>query len=197
MRVAHLALGTALVAVAGIASLNDPILATIRKWIPAQWDSPKFNLLLGGKQAPGKFKYYEQGHGTTCAVVVGGVLEQLGVSPKALNRGTQFVVGDHLTKLVQWAKRRDAFVNGFTGIEPGDIFYIQGDNPADWHVGFLLKVRGNDVQTADGGQTDMRGNQHAAIVNRRIRLRNKTVEMSGPGGNGWRSVIWHLKTRKL
>jgi hypothetical protein len=114
--------------------------------------------------------YWTRGKGTTCAVTVEWALQQCGWEGP-LNRGPNWVVGKHLTNAIQWARAHDKVINApsLATLVPGDIIYLEGENPNDWHVGVLEKNEyPRRLITLDGGQTDKRGEQAISRVERPI-----------------------------
>lgn len=177
---------------------RETILESIRFLIPSDWESHKFDWMMGPKLGPGRYKYYEKGHGTTCAIVVNAVLERAAIRPSALNRGKFYRGNDHLSALVKHAKSKGAYVASPKAFQPGDIYYIQENGrPENWHAGFFFSGGNSAIVTADGGQSNAAGNQCALFVKRKARQRGDSMEFSGPDGGNWRRVVWSLDAGKL
>ncbi len=122
--------------------------------------------------------YWTRGGGTTCAVTIEWALAECGW-PGPLNRGPKWIWGAHLHAALKWA-RANGLVREFPAINsllPGDVIYLEGNTPEDWHVGVVEK---NDfpraITTLDGGQTNKRGEQ---LIDRVVRLISDAGEL-GP-----------------
>lgn len=114
--------------------------------------------------------YWSRGNGTTCAVTVEWALERCNW-PGPLNRGPNWVIGKHLSKAIQWARANGKLLESppLDTLRPGDVIYLEGASPADWHVGVLEKNQyPAKLVTLDGGQTDRRGEQSINRVERPI-----------------------------
>lgn len=114
--------------------------------------------------------YWTRGKGTTCAVTIEWALERCGWKGP-LNRGPNWVTGKHLTAAIQWARQNGKVIEspGLDKLRPGDILYLEGVTPDDWHVGVLERNEyPQKLITLDGGQTDHRGEQAINRVERPI-----------------------------
>lgn len=114
--------------------------------------------------------YWTRGKGTTCAVTVEWALQQCGWKGP-LNRGPNWVPGKHLTEAIQWGRANNKVINSppLESLLPGDIIYLEGADPTDWHVGVVEKNEfPSKIITLDGGQTDKRGEQSIDRVERPI-----------------------------
>lgn len=174
------------------------ILQCIQAVTPSDVGDPRFDAILGGRVGPGRWRYYETGYGTTCAIYVTYALECAGAPASCLNRGQAFKPGAHLVPLLDCARAWGAYKPGFDGARPGDIYYVS-NTPAAWHVGVLISSIGTNVVTADGGQTNAKGQQCARLV-RRVLQRDPggRVALSGPNGfGGFRVVRWHIDVSRL
>ena len=119
--------------------------------------------------------YWTRGRGTTCAVTVEWALQQCGWEGP-LNRGPNWRVGKHLTDAIQWGQAHGKVFSApmLQSLLPGDIIYLEGENPNDWHVGVLEKnLYPEKLITLDGGQTDQRGEQSISRVERPINADGK------------------------
>lgn len=164
----------------------------------ARWD----DYVLGGRTGDG-WQWYDPTKGTTCAITVDAILEQAGVSvwtspltgasgKLLLNKpeptGVGFIPGAWGTRFVEGG---DAC--GIRTTDPdlraGDIYYIVRDNnPAKWHVGTVLERNGDQLITADGGQTAPNGDQCARINPRTLDGRTLSSKW-GAGEVQWR-LTW-------
>lgn len=174
------------------------VLDCVRAVTPSDTGDPRFDAVLGGRVAPGKWRYYEAGYGTTCAVFVTYVLECAGAPVACLNRGAAFKVGAHTVPLLDCARARGAYKPGLEGVRPGDIYYV-ADTAHNWHIGFWLSALGSHVVTADGGQTNASGQQCARFVRRVLKHdASGQAALSGPNGyGGFRPVRWHIDVSLL
>lgn len=174
------------------------VLATIEETTPSDTGDPQFDAVLGGRIAQGKWRYFEVGYGTTCAIYVAYVLERAGAVVECINRGALFKVGAHATRLVECARARGAYHEGAEGIRAGDIYYV-ADTVENWHMGFWLSRQGSELLTADGGQTNTQGAQCARFVRRVIQPDARgALLLSGPNGfGGFRRLVWHIDISRL
>lgn len=119
--------------------------------------------------------YWERGHGTTCAVVLGWALERCGWKGPLNRKGRGWnppkTIGQHMAPILEFARERGALEENpsLDSLLPGDVIYLEGATPNDWHVGVVEKnLYPNAIITLDGGQSDKRGEQSIARVERPI-----------------------------
>jgi len=126
----------------------------------------RFDALMGGKIAKGKWKRYEYPFGTNCLVTLVGWLIDAGAPADMLNaeppEGAGFTPGAHGTKLIAGAKSRGWYKTPVKGqlpdFRPGDIFLLNHGNGNNTHGGAVVSVTPSadgqslSVETADGGQ---------------------------------------------
>ena len=156
-------------------------------------EDPRWDALLGGKMGDGRWKYYERGFGTTCAIVAAGMLEQAGAPPELINRdapgGSGFKPGWHVTKLHEGATQlgwiRMPQEGRLPDLEPGDIYCAthpakdrDGNPLSGEHVGCLVGVDTTAdaiaLETADGGQGTS-AHQMMARIRRVVRVSDGTL----------------------
>lgn len=164
--------------------------------------SERWDHLLGGRTVAGAWKRYGR-VGTTCAVVVGGWLIDVGGPPEMINAavedgGSGFVIGQPVARLIEGAKKLGWFRSAKRGelpsFRPGDIYWINRDTGTTVdgsHVGVVLSAAvQNDgslrVETADGGQK-VGGNEGATRNVRTFRLGSGShpVLVQSPSSSGW------------
>lgn len=158
-------------------NLRAKILQTIPTMIPQNYGTETWNEIMGGKIRPGVFKYYSDGWGTTCGVVVGAVLEKAGAPHELINRDPSYKIGAHISKLYQGAKTLGLLRTDIDGLQPGDVYAICRSNASKGvdctHVGFILERNENLLITADGGQScyypKLGKKQCAKIIHRKIK----------------------------
>ena len=165
--------------------------------------SPRFDELMGGKTAADKWKRFETGFGTNCAVTAVGWLLEAGAPPDMLNAeapgGSGFTPGAHFTRLNAGASSRGWLKTPTKGqlpdFRPGDIFqinHVTSTGKDGSHMGLVLSVTPSadgqslSVETADGGQ----GPQNGQIITRQTRtfsLGNAThpVLVTSKYSSGW------------
>ena len=172
-----------------------------------RWDDQ----VMGGIVAPGKWRLFEDSHGSSCAVFATAALAGAGVaawtSPLTgasgrllLNydppAGVGFVPGAWQKRFLDGGRACGILKNDAI-IKPGDLYCsIKGNDPARWHVEIALEVSGDGrILAAAGGQngppspTAPRGVQCARLVRRQ--LRGKTISTPG-GGAEPGEIQWRL-----
>lgn len=160
------------------------VLRHMRRAVGLSYGSPEFKAITE--------PYWTRGKGTTCAVTANWALMQCGIPVQYLNRDSNWVPGNHVPPLLDYAKSKGAFI---ANIHPSDLvatdyFYIQGESLSDWHVGFVEANHWPEyLITLDGGQVDSRGEQAIARVRR-----NFTGELIGPRP---RALKFCIRTKKL
>lgn len=141
---------------------NSCLVCVMRSAIGLTYGHPKFAFITE--------PYWTRGKGTTCAVTVEWALQECGWKGP-LNRGPHWVTGKHLTNAIQWARANGKILESppLQSLLPGDVIYLEGENPNDWHVGVLESNQyPAKLITIDGGQTDGRGEQAILRVERPI-----------------------------
>jgi len=169
---------------------------------------PAWDELLGGKKSANQWAYYERGYGTTCGVVAAAWAAKAGWPADLINRdppeGDGFKIGAHISKLHDGARSHGWLHTPTKGelpdLQPGDILGTvhpatdkDGNPLAGEHVDVILSVDPQDdglhVETADGGQTDDKGNQAAK---RRQRVIHADGTVVSPG-SGNATVAWWIR----
>ncbi len=172
-----------------------------------RWDE----IVCGGLLRPGQWQWYEDGHGTSCAVFATAVLAQAGVdvwtSPITgshgcllLNypppRGVGFIPGGWQKRFMEGGKKLGIFTED-PDLQDGDLYCVMRENnPAKWHVGIIVARNGAELLDASGGQlgppspTAPKGVQCARLVKRTLRGRTMTGGAGGPA-----QVMWRLTWR--
>ncbi len=171
------------------------VMHLIQSYCPSDWGDERFDEILGGKIGPDRFRYYQKGYGTTCAIFAAFILWKAGADPSCINRGETFRTGAHAEKIFQCARARNAFRTNSIGLKTGDFFYVSDSaNPSLWHVGFVWELGEEHMTTADGGQTNQNGDQCVRFVRRRIRRDAQgRLSLSGPDGyGGYRAMNWNV-----
>ncbi len=170
---------------------------------------PTWDERLGGKKSANQWAYFERGFGTTCGVVAAAWAEIAGWPADLINRdppgGDGFKIGAHISKLHDGARAHGWLHEPSHGVlpdlAPGDILGTthpsvdkDGKPLAGEHVDVVLSVTPQDdgtlaIETADGGQTDDKGNQAA-------KRRTRTVHANGSvvsPGSGNATVAWWIR----
>lgn len=141
----------------------DPCLVRVmREVVGLAYGDPKFAEITE--------PYWTRGKGTTCAVTIEWALKRCGWRGP-LNRGPNWVSGKHLSKAIRWARAHGKIIDAppLDALRSGDVLYLEGDTPRDWHVGVLETSNyPTSLVTLDGGQTDLRGEQAIERVSRPI-----------------------------
>jgi hypothetical protein len=162
-----------------------------------RWD----NEVLGGKLGPGRWKYYEKGYGTTCGIFAGAVLARVGAPAALINReppeGSGFKPGEPISRLYQGARALGWLrVAGRDPLElrPGDVYCVhrpgatyKGAPVSPEHVGIVVNVAGAKITTADGGQTDARGEQ-CSLRRERTLSGAELATVTGPA-----KLVWWIR----
>ncbi len=169
---------------------------------------PTWDERLGGKKSANQWAYFERGYGTTCGVVTAAWAEIAGWPADLINRalpgGSGFKIGAHISKLHDGARAHGWLHEPKHGelpdLVPGDILGTthpavdkDGNPIVGEHVDVVLSVDPQDdglhIETADGGQTDDKGNQ-AAKRRQRVVHANGAVVSSGSGNA---TVAWWIR----
>ena len=124
--------------------------------------------------------------GTTCAITLGYLMSLAGWPADMVNRlpsdpvapGGGFTAGLPVSKIVSGAKKRGWYLPPTTPLRPGDAYHVDHWRPNSDHVGDVVAVNGQTVETADGGQG------RGADVHRNIRVLtsdggNRTLTLNG------------------
>lgn len=175
-------------------SMPARIIAAARTLAPTAYGSPQWTDIMGAPEwAPGKWAYYEDNYGTTCGVFAAKVLEDAGADPSYINRappgGRGFVNGMHIAfieraAIAQGTKIEDA------DLQPGDLYHATHDNPPGEHVGIVVERNGDQLLTADGGQTDSAGHQCSELISRK--LDGSTLTRTDGIPSGPMKVTWRV-----
>jgi hypothetical protein len=160
-----------------------------RSWVGLKWPDPRFRAIVE--------PYWQPGYGSSCMVVVTGVLAAAGVRPEHLNRGPNWIPGDHMRPLIARAKQLGAFHDAPSpgSLRPGDAYFLQRPTADDAdHAGIVERNNGDTIDTIDGGQADERGNQ--LIARRRRTVKGNTLALS-QFGLPPRVLAWRIDAERL
>jgi len=124
--------------------------------------------------------------GTTCGIVLAYEMAKAGWPVEMINRlptdpvapGSGFTPGLHISKIVGYAQKKGWYKRTpGTDLQPGDAYHIDHpEKPNSDHVGVIVGVNGNQIETADGGQ------ETGATVKRNVRTLSadgKTLTLDG------------------
>lgn len=164
-------------------------LQVAQSWVGLKWPDPRFRAIVE--------PYWQPGYGSSCMVVVTGALATAGVPRKHVNRGANWVPGDHMRPLIAYAKELGAFYDSPSpgALRPGDVYFLQRPNAdeAD-HAGIVERNNGDTIDTIDGGQTNEEGNQF--IARRRRTVSGDTLALK-QFGKPPRRLAWRIDTNRL
>ncbi|WP_437679984.1 hypothetical protein [Sorangium sp. So ce131] len=154
-------------------SLRQEAVSLVRRFVPSDTGDAAFEEIA--KDYGGK--------GTTCGYICHWLLWRIGCrDATVVNRNEP---GDGLTyrparniSMLRWntyfrVASRDARP------EPGDIYLVSDGPPPTEHVGVVLDVAGDVWTTADAGQPNVRGEQCARLVKRRLRADGALERLDG------------------
>lgn len=172
--------------------------------------NPQWDAVLGGKQGPDRWRYYQWAkgskYGTTCGIYAAACAALAGWPRELINReppeGSGYKPGYHIARLWDGGKalgwRLD--YDGKSALVPGDIYcqvhegLFNGKPTRIEHVGIVLSCvadgAGWSVETADGGQTHPETGRQCATRTRRA-LHGRTITNTKYGATA--ELIWLVR----